>query len=284
MKFYKLDDIATRSDDRVFRISPIGKGFAFLFFSSLALGCLVMAIRGGFQHDRVHVPSLFLYIFAAFLGIFVCFAYGAFRASLRPTNWLLRCNTQGIIVKYRSYLNWHLPADEAQAVAFDYAEIAWVRTVREKRFTPDMDHSNTTQTAYVTYLDFCLSTKIDLSSLEAKLRAEQSFSPEGFIISRDYPVSLSKDGMLELRWIGGISPSPPKAIEYLKQHVQIVAPEARTVDLVHRRNLKPEDERSKIIDLLKSGDELGAIKLTRDIYGYSLKDAHDFVEKLQSED
>jgi hypothetical protein len=283
MKFYKLDEIATRSDDQVFKTSPIGKGIALFIFSALALGCLGLAIRGGIAHDRVHVPSVFLYCSAAFLGLFVWIAYAAFRASLRPSNWLLRCNSTGIIIKYRSYLNWHLPADDPQAVGFDYAEIAWVRSVKEKRLTPDMQHNNTTQIAFLTYLDFCLSTKTDLSALEAKLQAERSFSPEGFLISRDYPVGLSKDGMLELRWNGGISPSAKKAIDYLKQYVQVVAAESRTVDLVHRRNLPPEQERGKIIELLKSGDELGAVKLTREIYGYSLSEAHDFVEKLQEE-
>jgi hypothetical protein len=54
------------------------------------------------------------------------------------------------------------------------------------------------------------------------------------------------------------------------------------VDLAHQRNLSPGEEDAKIAELAKSGDKIGAVKLTRQIYGSTLNEAVAFVEKLRS--
>jgi hypothetical protein len=204
-------------------------------------------------------------------------------STLKPTNWLLRCSSSGVLIKYRSFYNWRFPADDVQVVGLDYSEIAWARTVKEKRLTPNMDGKGGAQVQFLTYLDLGL-TNPDSSALEANLQRERSLSPDGMVTTRDYPVSVSPGGIIELRWSGGISPSVAKAIQYLSQRVKITTGEKRTTDLVHHRNLTPEEERGKIIELAKSGDEIGAAKLAQQVYGYSLTDATNFVDKLMGED
>jgi len=218
----------------------------------------------------------------ALCGLAAWYCFSVFRASLKPTNWLLRCSSTGVLIKYRTYLNWRFPTDDVQVVALDYSEIAWARTVKEKRITPSMDSHASSQVQFLTYLDFGL-TNPDTSALEANLQRERSLSPDGMVTTRDYPVSVSPGGIIELRWSGGISPSVTKAIQYLGQHVKIAAVEKRSTDLVHHRDLTPEQERGKIIELAQSGDEIGAVKLAQQVYGYSLTEAHDFVEKLMGE-
>ena len=119
------------------------------------------------------------------------------------------------------------------------------------------------------------------AALEAQLRAETNFSPEGCMIIRDYPVQVLPGGIVELRW-NGIRPSARKAIQYLSQHIKIVEADFKTVDLTHEENLPPGAEDAKILQLAKSGDVISAVKLTRQIYNCSLAEAKDFVMKLPS--
>jgi hypothetical protein len=282
MKFYKLIDIAPRNNDQVFKASPTRKCIALVVFSALGIASLWVALHGGIHQGKTNVSAVLFYIMTVVFGLFAWYAFSVFRASLKPTNWLLRCDSGGVLIKYRSFYNWRFPADDIQVVGLDYSEIAWARTVKEKRLTPNMDGKGGAQIQYLTYLDFCL-TNADTSALEANLQRERNLSPDGIVTTRDYPVSVSSGGIIELRWTGGISPSVVKAIQYLGQHVQIAAADNRKVDLVHRQNLSPEEERNKIIALLNSGDEMGAVKLAQQIYGYSLTEAQDFVDKLQGD-
>jgi len=139
----------------------------------------------------------------------------------------------------------------------------------------------------VTYLDFCLANA-DTAALEACLQAEQKAEPRGRFktIYRDYPVEALPGGIVRLRWSisggYGIHPSPRKAIEYLSRHIKIAAATSTKVDLTHQNNLSPDEEDAKIMKLAQSGDKMGAVKLTRQIYGSSLSEAVAYVEKLQS--
>jgi hypothetical protein len=282
MKFYKLGEIPIRGDDQVFKVSPPGKGISFILFSAIAIAALGLGIGGGKQFG-LDLPLAFYYVVAAAFGLLGWIAFTAFRASLKPTNWLLRCNSSGVIIKYRSYLNWRLPATSAQAVGFDYAEIAWARTVKERRTSPGMGRHNAPESVHLTFLDLGLFNA-DTSALEAHLRAERNLKPDGMVISLDYPVQVLPGGTVEIRWSGGIKPVVAQAIKYLSQHVNIVAADSRKVDLTHSRNAPPAEELAKIVELVNSGDEFGAVKLTQQIYGYSLSEAEDFVEKLQGGD
>ena len=47
-------------------------------------------------------------------------------------------------------------------------------------------------------------------------------------------------------------------------------------------NSTPGEEDAKILKLARSGDKMGAIELTRQVYGSTLSEAMAFVEKLQS--
>ena len=126
-------------------------------------------------------------------------------------------NSSGVIIKYRSFQNWRCPAEDVQAVGFDYSEIAWVRMVREQRTAPGLGGNQTNQIQHLTYLDFCLANA-DTAALEAHLQAEQKAEPPGRFktIYRDYPVEVLPGGIVRLRWSlsGGyrIRPSPGKAI------------------------------------------------------------------------
>jgi hypothetical protein len=276
MKFYELAEIPVRDDDRVYKASAVGTGITFAIVSAITITFIALGIH---PVPWLDLPRFILFFVAAFFGLFVLLAFHSLRAALQPTNWLLRCNQTGIIIHFRSYQNWRLPSNGPQAVSLDYSEIAWVKTVKERRISPGLGGDNGAQARQMTFLDFGLANP-DTVALEQHLRAELGFSPEGVMISRDYPVQALPGGIIELGWTG-IHPSATKAIRYLSQHIKIADADTRSLNLTHQSKLTPAEENGKILELIKSGDELAAIKLIQQIYRCSLGDAHDRVKKLK---
>ena len=287
MRFYRLGEIPARKDDLVCKASATGAFIWFIVFSGTGLALLLLGINGATIYG-LNLPSgFFLYGGAATFGLLAWAAWGQFRARGKPTNWLLRCNGNGVVIKYRSFENWRFPAEDEQAVGFDYSEVAWIRTVRERRIAPGLGGNQNQQIQYLTYLDFCLADA-DTSALEAHLQAEQKAEPPGRFktIYRDYPVDVLPGGIVRLRWRidggYGIHPSPGKVVQYLSRYVKTAGTESTRVDLTRPGNPSPEEGDAKILKLAKSGDTLGAVKLTRQLYGSTLPEAVAFVEKLQS--
>lgn len=278
MKFYRLNEVPNRSDDQVFKTSPVGVGIALVVILAIAVAALLLGI---FSVDGITIPSFVFYIVFAVAALFGLIAFRSFRASLKPSNWLLRCHHLGVIIHFRSFLNWKIPSDDVQAVGFDYSEIAWAKIVKEKRTSPSLGGKRETQVQWLTFVQLGLRDP-DTRVLEEQLRREMNLRPSGVMIDLDYPVQVLPGGVVELRWSGGIKPSARKAIEFLRQHVEIVEAESRKTDLTNKRDSRPGEEDDKILKLAQTGNEMGAIKLTREIYGCSLGEAREFVAKLRS--
>jgi hypothetical protein len=285
MKFYNLNEIPARNDDRVFKASSKGALIWFLFFSSVGIALILFAVFGRRQFGPNLPPAIFTYGGAAFFGLFSWMTFRQLQASLKPANWLLRCNDAGVIIKYRSFFNWRFPESDVQAVALDYAEIASARIVKERRTSPALGAARNNTTRAITFLELCLANA-DNSSLEAHLQAEQNIKPQGLVNTLDYPVEISPGGIIRLRWKTsdgyGISPSADQALQYLSGRVKILAPESTKVNLTHDCNRTPGQEDAKILALARSGDPMGAVQLTQEVYRSSLSEAVTFVEKLQS--
>lgn len=278
MKFYRLSEVPRYADEQVFKRSPFGAGIALVVISAIAIAALLLGL---FHVDGITVPPFIFYIVAGTAVLFGLFAAHSFRASLQPSNWLLRCHQSGILIHFRSYLNWKIPSDEPEVVGFDYAEIATAKIVKEKRLSPGLGNDRNTQVQWLTFLHLTLRNP-DTTDLETEFQRGTNLKANGIMISHDYPVQLQPGDIVELRWSGGIKPSVRKAIDCLRQHVKIVEAESRKTDLTHKRDSKPEEEDGKILELARRGDEFGAIKLTRMVHGCSLSEAKDFVEQLKS--
>jgi hypothetical protein len=245
----------------------------------IAITLLVYAISGS---GPLGISTKACYWIAGILAVCGLLPLAFFRASLKPSNWLMRCNQMGIIIKYRAYENWKLPANKPQAVGLEYGEIAWAKLIKERRTVPDMDQRRS-ETQFLTYVVLGLA-KPDTSDLETHLAADRNLRPDGVMVVLDYPVQTAPDGVVEIRW-NGIHPSARKALEMLGRRVRILEPEHRKVDLTYHRNRKDPapptaDDEAKILALARNGDEIGAANLARQIYGCSLSEATNRVDKL----
>jgi hypothetical protein len=72
------------------------------------------------------------YYIAAAILLFFDLLRRFITARFRPSNWLVRTNDRGLFIQFRSYLNYHLPADDLTVVFVSYQEIRSARLVREK--------------------------------------------------------------------------------------------------------------------------------------------------------
>jgi hypothetical protein len=282
MKLYRLGEIPTQDVGQVFKAPPSRLLIPLAVFIGIVIALLLVGTGAWKIRGSNLPPPVLIYIAAAIFALFGLFAFLAVRASLKQTNWLLQCDSRGLIIKFRSYLNWRFPAEDFQAVAFDYSEVAWIRTVKERRTSPSIGShgSATTKSQHFVYLDFCLAN-FDLSALEKQLQAERMLTPAGLTIFRDYPVEVLPDGIVRVRW-NGISPSSQKALGYLGQHVKIAGSESTTLDLTHHSGVSPGEEDAKILKLARSGDKMAAVQLARQIHGFTLTEAVAFVDKLLS--
>ncbi len=288
MKFYSLNEIPIRSDDVVFKASSTSALTGFIMFSGIGIALLLLGIIGPKVYGIGPAAAFFYYAGAATFLLFGWIAWGQFRARLRPTNWMMRCDCSGVIIKYRSIENWRFSAADVQAVGFNYSEIAEIKVAKEQRTVPGLGENQTKQIQHLTFLDFRLRNP-DTTMLESHLQAEQKAEPPGRFktIYRDYPVEVSPGGIVRLRWSksGAYTIHPPlkKAIEYLNRFATTTAvADSSKADLTYRSNLSPGEGDAKILKLAKSGDKMGAVKLARQIYGSTLSEAVAFVEKLQT--
>jgi hypothetical protein len=278
MTFYKIDEVPISRDDQVFKESPTVNATAAFILFGIAIAALVCGIE---KWPQGKSPTTFFYFTAVMCTLIGLFPLAFFRASLKPTNWLLRCQLGGIFIKYRGYENWRLPADTVQVAGIEYGEIAWAKLVKEQRKSPNTDGKAGCQIQFLTYIDLGL-TNPDLSALDANLQRERALRPDtGLkVVVLDFPVQVLPGGIVEIRWGAGIRPSPNKALQAIGQRVKILETEHRKTDLTHHTGANPEEEKAKILALAKSGDRFGAVKLAQQVYGYKLTDATTFVDQL----
>ena len=259
MKFYRLGDVPFRSDDLVFKAPATGVLIWCCVYSGIAIALLRFGISGA-KIAGLSLPSgLVFYGGAAVFGLLGWAAWGQFRTRRKPSNWLLRCQAGGVLIKYRSFQNWRCLADDVQVVGFDYSEIAEVRRVQEQRTAPGLGGEGNQQDQNFTLLRFRL-VNTDTSALEARLLAEQKAEPPGRFktIYRDYPVEVLPGGIVQLRWSrsGGykIHPSLNEAVEYLGRRVKTAPAGLTKTDLTRSGQPGPEAGDAQILKLARSGD------------------------------
>jgi hypothetical protein len=156
----------------------------------------------------------------------------AFRKSLRPTNWLLRASGMKIWIKYRSFLNDHLPPEDPQIIELERDDIAWVCPVKITIRTRRNDGTDTF--LWLKCLDIGLN-RLDHREIQ-KLLLDERDRPcggTGWIKSKsaNHPVMSPQEGVLRLIWsdqFGRIQPGVGKAVEFFNRFTRI-KPELKLV-------------------------------------------------------
>jgi hypothetical protein len=282
MKFYRLDEIPDRPGEVIFRESRLNGAIFFCLFALLTTGILAFGVLGTLHGRAASFPRIIVYAIAA--GLFLCtwVSLRSFRSSLRPGNWLIRCTTDGLMIKVRSYLNDHFPREDIVAFFLSNSDIAWVRKTREALLVPDKGNGESTERW--TYLDIKLLTS-ETSDLEEHLKRERAREAPKVGISRTkfhhYPVRLLPEGIVRLDWRGPSSSIVPRIDDALKV-LRFSLPVEREVFIDPRRGQVTDEKEmeTRILELAERGKIIDATALARRRYGYDTRKAKEFVEEL----
>jgi hypothetical protein len=287
MRLQRLADVRVSSGDTIFRQSSLRLGTMLIVLVAAAIGVGVMASR---DDDLV---GRWIFGFAAmFLVLFAGFVFGLFRKTLMPANWLVRVAPGGdVTVKFRSYANAHFSDEDVAAFTLAPQEIRWARASSDRTITANRsaDGGGVRQDRR-RYLDLAVDDAT-AAQVDEQLRLERGrLGPvtgrfvKGTSKLLDYPVSVIDGGVIRIEWRGPstwITPKLSRAIALLSGFVNVATSANHAVrDL---SSATPEDAEAKIFALAESGDEIAAMQLSQTVYGGSLADARERVQRLTSD-
>jgi hypothetical protein len=115
-----------------------------------------------------NAQQTFGYYLAVLALLFLAVMHRFITARFRPSNWLVRMSELGLFIQFRSYLNFHLPAEDLTVVFVPYSEIRSARLIREHSRVPASRGHTATQT--LRYVEFELAS--DTAALAKALDAE----------------------------------------------------------------------------------------------------------------
>jgi hypothetical protein len=207
-------------------------------------------------------------------------------ARFRPSNWLLRMSHHALFIKYRSYLNNHFDDQDLTVVFVPFSEIRSARSVKERREVPDLAEGNrpgtTTKIRQIVEFDLA-GDSTPLARALARER-ERIFSKSvigaGRISTRyqHLPVRLPTPTLLQIEW--GVVPSAQILLDALTRHTLVQKPTAVSKDFVNLDKLSREEQEAHLVELVESGDMIGAVAAARQLYSYDLTTAQAFVDAL----
>jgi len=230
---------------------------------------------------RIHQAPVAYFVAAVLLAV-LFLSRRIVLARLEPTNWLARVGDEGLFVKFRSYLNHHLPERSPTVVFIPYREIRCARLVREWRDVPESSGSEMTRQRRVLVE---LELRQDAPELQQALAAERRVKapkvPRWYgsssTLYRHYPVRMPSTRGVEVEW--NAAPSAREILRVLAAHCDVEALDVAK-DFTRIKQLDRQAQEAQLQELAETGQEMTATRLARSLYGYSLRDAECFVAGL----
>lgn len=283
MKFLKLRDVSDGEGDLVIKTPYWGSCIMVVFCFGLACMFWCLAYKIPHRPPESVVEFFFLAIVSgggtALIGLL---AFGMARAGAKKTNWLIRFSPAGLFLKYRSYLSWRSPEEDFQVVQLNYSEVSWARSVKGVKEITSLGGETSRQS--VSYLELGMREP-DLSTLQKHLEFEGSRQwikkiPLGTMTcsTKESPVTTLPECIIRITCSAR---NVKKAIHFLGKRVTIAPKESIKTDLTYNPDLSLEENEKRIAELAKSGDKMGAIRLTRLVYNCSLTEAVAYVENCK---
>ena len=277
MQLLTEGDVPANKHDRVFRYSRTRAVMV-----STALFGMCAALFGGGVHDGAVGLEIAALVAAACLLLMRRFLVARFLDS----NWLVRADTNGVYVHFRSYLNYHFPADDWTAAFIPYREIRSARPVRERRELPQLWRSGrdvSVQMRQLVELELLCDTAPLATALTAERQrpapSERRWFGKTSVKFQHEAVSLPEPSCLRLVW--ECVPSAESFLAVLRSHVSIEKSAARSTSFNDLAGLTRTQQEQGIAELARSGGLVEAITIAQRLYSFDLRKARDYVEALR---
>jgi hypothetical protein len=95
---------------------------------------------------------------------------------------------------------------------------------------------------------------------------------------RDYPLSMTTSPFLRIRW--DVVPRASTFLDFLGTHTRIAEPISLMQDFTRLQYLSRDEQQTQLRDLAGRGQIVTAIYLAQKMYGGSLAEAKEMIEKL----
>ena len=276
MRVMRLADVPTTERDRVFRYSPARALSSVFALIGISAGVAWL----GWQR---HAWPLF--VFSGLLLLVLLPMQRLILARFRATNWLARMSDPGMFIQFRSYLNYHFPAEALTVVFIPYHEIRSARRVRQRRRVPSMGEGDgsSEQVRTVVELELAGDTAPLAPALAAELAAPAPKEARwyGSTATRyeHHPARLLSPTCLEVEW--GVVPNARAFLDGLRRYTEIEPPVETSQDYLHLQTKSRDEQEKRLLELAESGQVMTAITIARRLYGYDLTTARAFVEDLR---
>jgi hypothetical protein len=245
------------------------------------------------------IPVLFWYLSAPRILVWLSAALplllswpilGSWRKRGKADNWILALHGDGIWLNLRDCE--YGEAEPGNSVVFlPYREITSARRVIHRYTTPSSDNGSTTHKDV--YLELRLRNDIDGVALKNAIAAERRReSPEhrylgGAVTSRRHrtesPVEMESDHALRVKFtVGnyGLRPRLKRILSALASLLVVEADEREITD--HWRDLDENQFDALVCRLVSGGRNFDATRLLRQRNGWTLAEAHKFIEGLEA--
>lgn len=277
MQLHRLAEAPISDRDLVCAYSRVQ---ALLIVSAMIAVAIVAIILSSLKDSWVG------YYFAGVLLLFLLIMHKSVTARFRPSNWLVRLTDHGLLIKFRSYLNCHFPAQDYTVVFIPYVEIRSARRLDEVKEIADLDDNRrpTTTTRTLRWLELELAgdtrqLAIALANeADTVLRTRRIGDEKISTRYQHFPVLLPSPRILRIEW--AVKPKLDVILEKLTRHTMVRPAESARKDLANLDDLSRAEQETRLLELAESGDKIGAIAIARRLYGYDLSQAKAFVEGL----
>lgn len=287
MRFHTLLHAPIRPGDLVYRESSLHKLIGLLL--ALVISPLFFAF---YQKGLGRNDGFWLFVLAlgAILTLFyICWIGHALLRTLDSQNWGVRARPGGLLIKFRSYKHTHLPQDRRVIVELEPAEIDWLRIKHVSQTIGRHRHAGRPRHRHsYTYLEI-KPAGVDLSQFKTLLQEEQQLRPAGFN-KDESPVHIGAEGgLIRVLWRDSgstfLTPTETRAAEQISKILNVpVRHDNDATPAPLTAADKTREQENRILELAECGDAIGAVKLAQKVYGFSLAQAHRFVEELLGKD
>ena len=277
MRLLRLAEVETGPNDRVYCYSRSRAILLAMALLGAAAWLVFHAITTGWKLG---------YYIAAVIVLFLELMRRFFTARFQPTNWLVRMNDEGMFIQFRSYLNYHLPAEDLTVVFLSLSEIRSARLIRERVTTPDpQGHGTTTQ--FLRYVELELAGDVAplATALEAEITEkapmEKRWYGKGSTLYQDHPARMQAPPFLQMHW--QVAPGAKKFLSALRPYTTIAETVSLSEDLTNLQSLSRDEQQKRLRELARRGETIAAVYMARKLYGCGLVEAKEMVDGLRTQ-
>jgi hypothetical protein len=274
MRLLRCSDVKPSGDTKVFYSSRTRPVILLIVLATLCAGFAIY----GWKHSSY----LFYYIAGAIL-FFTALLRGYIIARFLPTNWILQLDTQGLFIKFRSYLNHELTDSDPTVVFLSYQEIRSVRLVRQRLNVTDASGGRSTRTIRQVEFEIVGDPAVLARALhDERTRAappKKRWYGTTSTLYRHYPVRLVKPAFLQIEW-SSVVPSRAVLIDRLRPF-SVIESKIVIEDFTKLESLSRAEQEQRLRELDARGELISAVYAARRLYGYSIADASLFIEDLR---